>query len=960
MTLPLPAERSESAKALAPDPLLDRDAELAALAALLDATRSGDGRFVVIEGSAGIGKTRLLGEARVLAVAAEFDVLTARGGELEGQFAFGIVRQLFEAPLAALNAERRAGLLAGAAGLSASLFASAPDSADDAQSSFAKLHGLYWLAANFALRNPTLLVVDDLHWADEPSLRWLIYLAHRIEGLPLLLLVGTRPAEQADAPALVADLLGDSASVAIHPSGLGPASVATLARRRLEAEPDPDFTAALHSASGGNPLFLVALLDALSREGVTPTSDQSQHVLELGPQAVSRGVASRLARLPPDATALLRAAATLGDRTELSLAAALADLEPGLALSAAGSLVRADLLAHENPLEFTHPVVRTAVLEAMGAKERTHAQRRAAEILLERGGLPEQAATYLVRTVPGADSFVVETLRQAAARSVAKGAAEAAVFYLRRALEEPPAPPERLEVLFELGVAELKSGLAAEALEHLRQAVEELEAVTSRPEIVLAYAHAIAVLGSQSESLELMRSTSDAIRDLNRDLHWRIEARLITASQWETDLYPIVEDRLALVRKEELAGGVGAGMLLATAASQTARRGAARAEATALAERALASGAFDDADELLFCVAAPFTLTVAGRFAEASEAFGLAISAAQRQGNLLNLAALPLYRGFLRLQLGELLAAEEDIRPFDDVAFEDMPIFRTYRAGFLAELLLERGEIAAAEAAVAGQVADVPTGHTLHFLLARGRTRLESGHLEQAARDSFAAGSVADSLGIENPAYYGWWRSQAALALRQLGREDEARQLAGDELDLSRRWGAERAIGVSLRVLGLVEGGESGEQWLREAVQVLAGSPARLEHARALVDLGAALRRGNSRSEARKLLRQGVELAHQCGASALVTRGNDELAATGAHRRTVLLSGLDELTASERRVAQMAAEELSNKEIAQALFVTVKTVEQHLGRVYRKLNISSRRQLAAALGAPPELAAGNP
>ena len=133
MTLPLSAERSESAKVLAQDPLLDRDAEVAALAALLDATRSGEGRLVVIEGSAGIGKTRLLGEARVLAVAAEFDVLTARGGELEGQFAFGIVRQLFEAPLAALNAERRAGLLAGAAGLSASLFASAPDSADDAR-----------------------------------------------------------------------------------------------------------------------------------------------------------------------------------------------------------------------------------------------------------------------------------------------------------------------------------------------------------------------------------------------------------------------------------------------------------------------------------------------------------------------------------------------------------------------------------------------------------------------------------------------------------------------------------------------------------------------------------------------------------------------------------------------------------------------------------------------------------
>jgi DNA-binding CsgD family transcriptional regulator len=102
-----------------------------------------------------------------------------------------------------------------------------------------------------------------------------------------------------------------------------------------------------------------------------------------------------------------------------------------------------------------------------------------------------------------------------------------------------------------------------------------------------------------------------------------------------------------------------------------------------------------------------------------------------------------------------------------------------------------------------------------------------------------------------------------------------------------------------------------------------------------------------------------VELAHQCGATALVARANDELAATGAHPRTILLSGLDSLTASERRVAQMAADEMSNKEIAQALFVTVKTVEQHLGRVYRKLEIGSRRQLGAALGRRPELAVGN-
>src|SRR3954466_8233168 len=311
----------------APGLLLEREAELAALEALLGAAQAGDGRLVVVEGSAGIGKTRLLAEARTLAVAAEFEVLTARGGELEGQFAFGIVRQLFEAPLATATPELRAELLAGAAGLSASLFTSAPTSSsgDAAESSFAMLHGLYWLAANFASRKPTLLVVDDLHWADEPSLRWLAYLARRIEGLPLLLLTGTRPLEQANSPTLVSELFSDPAAVAIRPGNLGLQSAAVLARERLGVEPDPVFAAALQTGSGGNPLFLVALLDALWQEGISPTPDQATYVIELGPQAIARGIATRLARLPGEAARLLRAAATLGDRTELSLAGRLAD-----------------------------------------------------------------------------------------------------------------------------------------------------------------------------------------------------------------------------------------------------------------------------------------------------------------------------------------------------------------------------------------------------------------------------------------------------------------------------------------------------------------------------------------------------------------------------------------------------------------------------------------------------------
>src|SRR3954447_6601989 len=249
---------------------------------MLGAARAGDGRLVVVEGSAGIGKTRLLAEVRALARAGEFEVLSARGGELEGEVAFGIVRQLFEAPLAAATPELRAELLGGAAGLSGSLFASAPTpSAEGGESSFAMLHGLHWLAANFAGRRPTLVVVDDLHWADEPSLRWLAYLARRLEGLQLLLLLGTRPSGQANTPELTNALIADPAAVVMRPGTLGPTSAAALARRRLGAEPDPAFTAALHESSGGNPLYLVAVLDAVGRDGIVPTTDNVKDVLEL-------------------------------------------------------------------------------------------------------------------------------------------------------------------------------------------------------------------------------------------------------------------------------------------------------------------------------------------------------------------------------------------------------------------------------------------------------------------------------------------------------------------------------------------------------------------------------------------------------------------------------------------------------------------------------------------------------
>jgi DNA-binding CsgD family transcriptional regulator len=202
---------------------------------------------------------------------------------------------------------------------------------------------------------------------------------------------------------------------------------------------------------------------------------------------------------------------------------------------------------------------------------------------------------------------------------------------------------------------------------------------------------------------------------------------------------------------------------------------------------------------------------------------------------------------------------------------------------------------------------------------------------------------------ITNPSVLAW-RSGAALAAARLGELDQARELAETELGWATDFGTPRAIGVSRRTLALVLGGDESIDMLREARAAFESCTARLEHARTLVELGAALRRAGSRRDARGPLKEALDMAHGCGAVAIAQRARDELAAAGARPRRVELTGVDSLTPSERRISAMASEGLSNPQIAQALFLTRRTVEMHLTNAYRKLDIGSRRELPAVLG----------
>jgi DNA-binding CsgD family transcriptional regulator/tetratricopeptide (TPR) repeat protein len=806
------------------------------------------------------------------------------------------------------------------------------------------------------LHQPTLLAIDDLHWADTPSLRWLRYLTRRLEGVPLLVAAAARPPEgESRDPTLVAELIADPEAVAIRPEPLGRDSIAALAQKLHGLEPDEAFCAALQTATGGNPLFIGAVLDAVAREGTSPTAEHAARLLEIGAQGVARVVGLRLARLPPRALAVLRAASILGDGIELRHAAALAGLEAGELGPAAATLVRLDLLRREDPLEFFHPVVRRAVYQTLDVVERGNAHRSAAELLLEAGAPPESAAGHLLRVAPQADAFVVSTLRQAATRSLAEGAADAAVGYLTRALDEQLDPAARAEVLVELGVAERRTNGPA-AADHLRAGLELLADPGRRGAVALELGRALWLTDRIADGLAVFeRALGEVDRQRDPDLYELLLAELMTSAWWDPQTYSIAEARIGELDLDALHGGLGSDILLATMAHYEYQRGLHRELAFQLARRALASGNLLASGSIAFYHAV-VVLARAGLLDEACSILDQAVAEARRRGDIFNVAFMLVWRGFCQTRRGDLRAAVADLREAMDLGVaHGLRIAWPYNVGFLAHALLEQGE--SDEAAQVIDQGDFPEQlpvnqvHPIWFRLIRGRVRIETGSPERGVEELLQVGETARLFFFDNPSGMPW-RSWAAEGLRLLDRNDDARALAEEELALARRWGDPYAIGASLRVLGLVEGGEAGIGLLGEAVEVLAGSKARLEHAHALVDLGAAFRRANQRTEARERLREGVDLARAVGALALAERANEEIAATGARRRTVPRTGLDALTTTERRVGQLAADGMSNKEIAQTLFVTIKTVELHLSSAYRKLEISSRAQLDNALLLP--------
>jgi len=312
-----------------------------------------------------------------------------------------------------------------------------------------------------------------------------------------------------------------------------------------------------------------------------------------------------------------------------------------------------------------------------------------------------------------------------------------------------------------------------------------------------------------------------------------------------------------------------------------------------------------------------------------------------------DLVGISAYRAGASFDRGALADAEADAR----WALErGEGIFRMHAVTEVIRVLVERDELAEAEG-VLDQLVDPRMSGSIEvarFLFARGRLRGSQGRLQEARDDFLECGQRCERLGLSRVSAVPW-RAEAALVHAALGNTGEARRLADAQLELARAFERPRTLGISLRACGLVEGGETGLEVLREAVQTLESSHSPLELARALTDYGAVLRRGGHRVQARTELARALDLAHRCGARRIANQARAELTAAGAKPRRDAITGRDALTAAELRVAGLAAEGLTNREIAQALFISTATAKTHLNRVYRKLDATRRGQLAAAL-----------
>ncbi|MGW6931403.1 AAA family ATPase [Lentzea sp. NPDC054927] len=828
------------------------------------------GTTTVVEGAPGTGKTAAADDLAARWEASGRRVVRARGSALEGDLPFGIVAQLFDmtdpdlVPAEAIGALR--------------LTAPAAD--------FAVLHGVYRLAAALAGTSGLLIAVDDAHWADAASLRWLAYLTLRIQRLPIAVVLTVGAGERCDDPSF-GEIMAACGRIALD--NLSADAIAAL----ISPAPAPEFVAACLDATGGNPLTVTRLVKALAEDGVPPTAEAAWRVAQRGAEVAGEIMAARLRRRPAAVVAAAQSLAVLGPSPHPGVLAELTRLSP---VELADAVRTVELLGVAGP----------AVLDDMPAPSRAALHLRAARSLRTHGASDRVVAEHLVETSPGLEPWAGEVLDRAAQEAVNRGDTSGAARLLWRALREPVANPSRALRL--LGVAELVGNLPG-ASARLREAFESNK---DDPESAVALSYALHAEGNPAELKTVLSGSPRARAHL-----------AVHGLAWQEAVPSSVPlDTPAEVLHHVMVGDISA------------------ADAVLLVS----------AEDTMSALASAMILNLADSL---DPALALLDDVDRTQPPAVR-ALTYVMRANVQRRKGDLVAARADLALADDQLRQDRRwhTVSTWHAALLADILLEEGHPDEA-ASVITEAATEEARRTWTYaslLTTQGRMLTVRGADHEALEAFLAAGRHCEGWPYRNPAPLAW-RSGAAQACAAIGDGERARELALEEVALARVWGAPRALGMALRAAGRVTAGAAGRTLLEEAVRVLRGSPARLELARALVDLGVVVRRQADTSGARACLREALDLAQKCGSSAMAARAYSELVATGAGPRRMRQTGPTALTPTEHQVAALAARGRSNEEIAATLLMPADAVEGVLSGTYRKLGVSGRLGLSDALDA---------
>ncbi len=952
--------------------LFERGAILDEFEAIFSRSLAVPSSCIAIEGSRGSGRTALVNAAADVAARVDCLVLRAKGGVVEQQKPFAVLGRLIESAEAIAVAagdedgvERARSLELLLADQSISFDDSAgPRREPDDHQTASRFHRLV-----LALRQtaPVLLAIDDADYADPETLAVLQFLVRRLEHQQIWLVVTARPLQAGVGLRPVDGLLTEHDVRQFTLEPLQDASVEAVLAGFFGVRPDPEFVHACTEATGGSPFLLKALLPSLLRASVAPTAAMAPSVEQIRASKITQSVLGRLAQLPVAATELLRAAAILGAEADLTVTRQLADMDAVAAEQAADDAEQIELIESVRPFRFTSPLFRWAVYHDIPTARRSQLHGVAAQLLEAHGVDDAVIASHLLATEPSGNTEIADRLQAIGRRAQAAGETALALRCLERALSECPLADRRSALYIDLAAAEV-ADQGALALVHLRRALE-LDGFDA----AMVMRVGVDLLGhlreddreSRAEAIALLTELRAHLDGIDRNLRLELELALMLK------LDPIGQrmeclHRLRLLLDEP--GGEGSTMAQRACSVVTVND---LLSSTDLSADELAESLEQIVDVGQLVAAEPidagiqayalFGLLCTDHFALVDRLLATALthpSVVDRELVEQRVTALSaislLWQGSLT-EADDACTRAEEAAGAEQSGPEPSPII-----GHL-EVLVEQGRFDEAE-----RLARSTEHHRIQLAIFRSLSQVEQGRLllaqgraEQALKEFIAAGNAGTRAGTTNPAMVPW-RSGAVMALVQLSRWEEARRLAEENLSLARAFGAPRTISSALRASASASSEVTHRvELLTEAVSILEHSDARLERARALVDLGTALIEHNRKEEARGVLRQGASLASLCGAHQLLELAGEHLRAAGARPRRLGLVGPESLTPSELRVVRMAADGLTNQRIADELYVTLKTVEGHLAKAYRKLGVEGRPDLAEALAGRDDSGGGD-